>query len=104
MGRVCVSQSPSLLLDSNMLFAVVAFGLALPAIQPQHRRQLSTTNILTYSPGSQVTDHANIDLDQQAIESVCLIPPDDVVRRTQRRLVERNTSVNGESATTNKTL
>jgi len=24
------------------------------------------------------------------MESVCLIPPDDVVRRTQRRLVERN--------------
>jgi hypothetical protein len=43
-----------------------ASALAAPAA---NRRHLSYTQILGYSPGSQVTDHANIDLDQQALET-----------------------------------
>jgi hypothetical protein len=53
-----------------MLVAVVtSLSLALPAYRSQHRRQLSQVNILSYQPGSQVTDHANIDLDQKALET-----------------------------------
>jgi hypothetical protein len=36
---------------------------------PPHGRMLSYTSILNYNPGSKVTDHANIDLDQAALES-----------------------------------
>jgi len=56
------------------MLVLVTSLLALPAFRSngrsatQNRRQLSETNILTYEPGSQVTDHANIDLDQQSLQ------------------------------------
>merc|ERR1719421_467904 len=50
--------------------AFVAVGaLSLTTAPVNNRRQLSYTSILNYNPGSKVTDHANIDLDQAAIES-----------------------------------
>lgn len=48
-----------------MLYLATALGLAMA---PPHGRTLSYTGILNYQPGSQVTDHANIDLDQAALE------------------------------------
>jgi len=43
--------------------------LSLGATVQNHGRQLSQWNILRYSPTTQVTDHANIDLDQKAMEA-----------------------------------
>jgi hypothetical protein len=45
--------------------AMMSFG----AVTMDHGRHLSYTQILNYNPGSKVTDHANVDLDQKAIES-----------------------------------
>jgi hypothetical protein len=42
---------------------------ALAVTTHQHGRSLSYTQILSYPTGSQVTDHANIDLDQAALET-----------------------------------
>jgi hypothetical protein len=50
------------------MFTLATAALAATA-GTQHGRSLSYTQILGYSPGSQVTDHANIDLDQAAMES-----------------------------------
>merc|ERR1712176_814620 len=58
---------------STMLAVAVTSLLALPARPPLHRRQLSQVDILYYEPGSQVTDHANIDLDQAALVSALSI-------------------------------
>jgi len=55
-----------------MIAAVVSIGalsMSPAAAQAGNRRQLSYTSILNYNPGSKVTDHANIDLDQAAIET-----------------------------------
>ena len=49
---------------------MLTLGLnALSASAGMHGRSLSYAQILSYSPGSQVTDHANIDLDQKAMET-----------------------------------
>jgi len=55
-----------------MLYSVVQLTVALAA--PTHRR-LSYAGIVNYNPGSQVTDHANIDLDQAALESALSVLP-----------------------------
>jgi len=47
----------------------------------EHGRRLSYTSILSYSPGSQVTDHSRIDLDQKAIQNF-LSTPDYVNAKT----------------------
>jgi hypothetical protein len=51
-----------------MIAAFVSIG-ALSMAPALNRRQLSYTSILNYNPGSGVTDHANIDLDQAAMET-----------------------------------
>jgi len=53
-------------LCKNMMLSLVGLSLSVPK---QHGRSLSYAQILAYNPGSQVTDHANIDLDQAAIET-----------------------------------
>lgn len=51
------------------MLALTSF-LALGAAVNEHGRQLSNQQILRYSPTTTVTDHANIDLDQAALESL----------------------------------
>jgi hypothetical protein len=52
-----------------MLAVAVSIGALSMSSSADNRRQLSYTSILNYNPGSKVTDHSNIDLDQAAIET-----------------------------------
>jgi len=55
---------------------MIALALQVPAMTTApHGRSLSYAQILKYSPGSQVTDHSNIDLDQKAMEDELKSPP-----------------------------
>jgi len=48
---------------------MLALSVSFLAMAAPHGRKLSYEQILNYSPGSKVTDHANIDLDQKMLES-----------------------------------
>jgi len=61
---------------------MLALAFQVPALTTgQHGRSLSYAQILSYSPGSQVTDHSNIDLDQAAMETELKDPPDYITAK-----------------------
>ena len=64
-----------------MLHALLASLLTAPQVI-NHGRKLSFAPILNYAPGSKVTDHARIDLDQSAMESALAQPVDYTMATT----------------------